>query len=190
MELIVSIIKEFGQKLIENLGNILTSIATICSVFIASYLTRKISIEDRFWQMRRQVYSSMIANISIMKRSSGYAYAFYRDGGDYSSDEMYRDKESEVFDHFIKFRDTFTDNSIVLSDDFLRFSNEFIGEYNIFIVDGVSKNRNREKYELIKKYSLLLNDIGRREISGINRKWYSKLFRKFCKKAGPAAPGV
>jgi hypothetical protein len=110
------------------LGNVVTAIATVIAVVVANRLTYSRSTKERLWDLRRQAYGVILTELAAIDRISHAANEYIDGVGGYFESEYFGGDVAKIGEHMKVVRDRFSNDYLILSDDFIRIFDTFLGE--------------------------------------------------------------
>jgi len=118
-------------------GNAITGLATVAAVVIANRLTYHRSNKEKLWDLRRQAYGVILAELAAVERICDSADVYIAELGymSYWEGETRKRHEENTDSHMAIVRQRFSDDYLILSDGFLSTFNQFqiemhVDEYN------------------------------------------------------------
>jgi hypothetical protein len=154
------------------LGNVVTGIATVIAVVIANRLTYSRSTKERLWDLRRQAYGVILAELGAADRIIHGANKYIASGvGDYFESKYFADDIKKTGEHMKVAHDRFSDDYLIFSDDFVRIFEAFLGERDDAGPNVAGHNEHLRRRSVITKYRPLLLAQARSEMK-IRPRWW------------------
>jgi hypothetical protein len=103
------------------LASIIAQIVTVALLFANNRMAYKRSRREKLWDLKREVYSKVIAKVSEILDAYSQAIAIYStSGADESAKKIASQNEHIVFQKILQAQDLFRDNYLIFSRAFLR----------------------------------------------------------------------
>ena len=111
------------------LGALVTAIATLVGVILGNRLTYARSSAERLWDLRRQAYGVILTELAAVDRISHNANQYIASGvDDYWEGKYFADDVAKIGAHMRVVRARFSDDYLILSDEFIRLFEKFIAD--------------------------------------------------------------
>ena len=140
------------------LGSVVTAIAALVGVFIASQLHYRRSTRERLWDLRRQAYGVILARLARVERiCANIDDIVAMHGGDvyWESDSSTKHSE-QIREHMAVMTDRFSDDYLIISKEFVRIFEEFQSELNSGDPNVAADEEENRFGDTIRKYRPLL----------------------------------
>jgi hypothetical protein len=169
---------------------IVTVIGTIAGVVIANRLTYSRSSKEKLWDLRRPAYGQILSELGEVESICDDAdeYINERDFQEYHASKAYNRHNQEIAEHMTLVRKRFSDDYLILSEDFIAIYSELTNEMRSDPCNSSPDEEHDSFAAAIRKHRPRLITLARREMALGGPSWLPSWFRLVKDKKELIAP--
>lgn len=162
-----------------DLGSIITAVATVIAVVVANKLSFARSNREKIWELRRQAYGAILAQLAAITRICEHADQYIQeDLMHYFHSERYTDDCTRTAEGMTAIRNRFSDDYLIISDPFIARMEDFLADLEGDDPNATPPEEYRHFATTVSKHRPLLLRQARKEMAEPARRlWHTPWLR-------------
>ncbi len=158
-------------------GNLITAVTAIVAVVVGNKLAYSRSSEEKVWDLRRQAYGVILAELAAVERICDYADELIaQDELRYFHGDHHGVHQSQVAEHIATVRQRFSEDYLIISETFITLVERFFDELGGGSPNEAPPEEHERISATVRESRLRLMAQARSEIT-FQKSWWTRLYR-------------